>query len=323
MEIIRLYKLSDAEMFSYADKVIANLQTDITLFSAFDSTINASFITNAQNLLTTAQNIPSDNVVLDQQVASTEQVRALMQDCRDQYDDMKFFIKKAFKNSLGRQNEFGLNDYDKAALNPSEMVRFLGDMYNVADRYRNDLTLVGCSNTMIDRNSLLEKDLNTLIREQSQIIDGRSTAAENRIIANNALWDVIVLISEAAKRVFRRSPANISRYLRPQPHRTGTGGNTDVTISPDSTQKAINDTITSDSVVDINNTGTTTLEFYVADNIINPMPTVSILTLLPGASATLIASDYMPNNTAGSLWVRNTATNTTGKFDAILLMVDN
>ncbi len=323
MEIIRLYKLSDAEMFSYADKVIANLQTDITLFSAFDSTINASFITNALNLLTTAQNIPSDNVVLDQQVASTEQVRALMQDCRDQYDDMKFFIKKAFKNSLGRQNEFGLNDYDKAALNPSEMVRFLGDMYNVADRYRNDLTLVGCSNTMIDRNSLLEKDLNTLIREQSQIIDGRSTAAENRIIANNALWDVIVLISEAAKRVFRRSPANISRYLRPQPHRTGTGGNTDVTISPDSTQKAINDTITSDSVVDINNTGTTTLEFYVADNIINPTPTVSILTLLPGASATLIASDYMPNNTAGSLWVRNTATNTTGKFDAILLMVDN
>ena len=323
MEIIRLYKLSDAEMFSYADKVIANLQIDITLFSAFDSTIDATFIANAQNLLTTAQNIPSDNVVIDQQVASTEQVRALMQDCRDQYDDMKFFIKKAFKNSLGRQNEFGLNDYDKAVLNPSEMVRFLGDMYGVADKYRSDLNLVGCSNTIIDRNSLLEKDLNTLVREQSQIMDSRSTAAENRIIANNALWEIIVLISEAAKRVFRRSPANISRYLRPQPRRTGTGGNTDITVSPDNTQKAIGDTIINDSVIDINNTGTTTLEFYVADNIITPTPTVSILTLLPGTSATLVANDYMPNNTVGSLWVRNTDANTAGKFDAILLMVDN
>ena len=323
MEIIRLYKLSDAEMFSYADKVIANLQTDIALFNAFDSTINASFITNAQNLFTTAQNLPSDNVILDQQVASTEQVRSLMQECRDQYDDMKFFIKKAFKTSVGRQNEFGLNDYDKAALNPSEKVRVLGDMYNVADRYRSDLNTAGCSNTMIDRNSLLEKSLNDLIREQSQIIDSRSTSAENRIIANNALWEVVTLISEAAKRVFRRSPANINRYLRPQPRRAGAGGNTDITVAADTTQKAINEVITTDSVVDINNTGNTTLEFYVADNIINPTPTTSILTLLPGTSATLLASDYMPNNTIGSLWVRNTATNTAGKFDAILMMIDN
>ncbi len=323
MEIIRLYKLSDAEMFSYADKIIDNLQIDISLFSAFDSTINAGFITTSQNLLNTARNIPSDNVVVDQQVASTEQVRTLMQECRDQYDDMKFFIKKAFKTSLGKQNEFGLNDYDKAALNPTEMIRFLGDMYSVADRYRADLLNVGCSNAIVDKNFLLEKDLNILVREQSQIMDSRSTAAENRIIANNVVWEVIVLISEAAKRVFRRSPANINRYLRPQPRRLGSGGNTDITISADSTQKAINDNIAADSVVELNNTGNTTLEFYVADSVITPTPTTPIFMLAPNTNATLLASDYMPDNTVGSLWVRNTATNTAGKYDAILLSVDN
>ena len=130
MEIIRLYKLADAEMFSYADKVISNLQTDIALFSNFDATIDGAFVTQAWNLLNTAKALPTDNVVLDQQVAITEQVKILMQDCRDQYDDMKFFIKKAFKNSVGRQNEFGLNDYNKAMINASEMVRFLDDMYN-------------------------------------------------------------------------------------------------------------------------------------------------------------------------------------------------
>lgn len=323
MEIIRLYKLSDAEMFSYADKIIANLQTDLASFTAFDSTIDANFVVNAQNLFTNAQNIPSDNVVIDQQVASTEQVQNLMQECREQYDDMKFFVKKAYKTSVGRQNEFGLNDYSKAALNANEMVRFLSDMYSVANKYRTELTLAGCSSVIIDRNQTLSNELMLVVRAQNQIMDTRSTLAEDRINVNNALWEVITLISEAAKRVFRRSPANIARYLRPQPRRAGTGGNTEQNIAPNATQKAITEAIVSDSVIEITNTGTTTLEFYVADAVIAPTPTVSVLTLAPSASTTIIANTYMPNNTEGWLWVRNTDISTAGKYDAVLLMVDN
>lgn len=323
MEIIRLYKLSDAEMFSYADKIIANLQIDLASFTTFDSTIDANFVTDAQHLFANAQNIPSDNVVIDQQVASTEQVQNLMQDCRDQYDDMKFFVKKAFKTSVGRQNEFGLNDYNKASLNANEMVRFLSDMYSVANKYRTELSIAGCSNAVIDRNQVLSNELMLVVRAQNQIMDTRSTLAENRINANNALWEVLVLISEAAKRVFRRSPANIARYLRPQPPKTGAGGNTEQTIAPNATQKAISEAIVSDSVMEITNTGTTTLEFYVADAVITPTPTTSIVTLTPSASTTIIANTYMPNNTEGWLWVRNTDTNTAGKYDAVLLTVDN
>ena len=323
MEIIRLYKLSDAEMFSYADKIIANLQIDLASFTAFDSTIDANFVTDAQHLFANAQNIPSDNVVIDQQVASTEQVQNLMQDCREQYDDMKFFVKKAFKASVGRQNEFGLNDYNKAALNANEMVRFLSDMYSVANKYRTELTVAGCSNAVIDRNQVLSNELMLVVRAQNQIMDTRSTLAENRINANNALWEVLVLISEAAKRVFRRSPADIARYLRPQPPKTGAGGNTEQTIAPNATQKAISEAIVSDAVMEITNTGTTTLEFYVADAVITPAPTTSIVTLAPSASTTIIANTYMPNNTEGWLWVRNTDTNAAGKYDAVLLTVDN
>lgn len=322
MEIIRLYKLSDAEMFTYADKVISNLQGDIALFSNFDSTIDVSFVTQAQTLLNIAKSLPTDNVVLDQQVAITEQVKTLMQDCRDQYDDMKFFIKKAFKNSVGRQNEFGLNDYNKVMLNASEMVRFLDDMYNVADRYRTELTLVGCSNALIDKNRSLSDDLSLLIREQSQIMDSRSTSAEDRIKANNEVWEVVVLISEAAKRIFRKSPANISRYLRPQPQKAGENSSLEVTVTANTHKKAIDSLVTEDTTIQLTNTGTTTLVFYVADGQISPMPTSETLTLAAGENTVLIASDFAPNDTYGNLYVQNIG-NVSGKFDAVILTIDN
>ena len=322
MEIIRLYKLADAEMFTYADKVISNLQTDIALFSNFDATIDAAFVTQAWNLLNTAKALPTDNVVLDQQVAITEQVKILMQDCRDQYDDMKFFIKKAFKNSVGRQNEFGLNDYNKAMINASEMVRFLDDMYNTADRYRTELTLAGCSNTFINKNRTLSDDLNLLIREQSQIMDSRSTSAEDRIKANNAIWEIVVLISEAAKRVFRKSPANMSRYLRPQPQKVGENTNLEITVAANAHKKAIDSVVTEDTTINLTNTGTTTLNFYVADGQINPMPTSEVLTLAAGETTVLIASDFSPKDTYGNLYVQNIGA-VAGKFDAVILTIDN
>ena len=69
--------------------------------------------------------------------------------------------------------------------------------------------------TQLDITALLtlSAELNTIYNNQQEFIQLTSDRAEERVIAFNKVWDVMVQINFASKQVFKDSPALIEYYL--------------------------------------------------------------------------------------------------------------
>lgn len=114
VEIRRLYNTEDVRMTESARVTQELLTQDLASFTAFDATITPEFAANFLAKIVAAEKVVADTVIIDQQVALTENVLDVMDRARAMYGEMRYFVLKSFPTSVGIQGEIGLNDYDKA-----------------------------------------------------------------------------------------------------------------------------------------------------------------------------------------------------------------
>ncbi|HRI27048.1 MAG TPA: carboxypeptidase-like regulatory domain-containing protein [Chitinophagales bacterium] len=215
MEAKRKFNVPDAYVVEYA-KDMRNLFTaDIADFAALDPDFDAAF--NAEWLvkINAAEAQLTDEIIVDVQTQYTNLVIAAMKNCQNYYQEVKFFVRKAFGDNQAIQNEFGADNYNNIRGNQPQLIEFMRDLYSVANKYAAQLDVVNFGAAKIARIKDLADALDTANQEQNNYVKGRPTLTAERIGIYNRLWDTLSLVSSAAKIIYRDNIAKYNQYLLP------------------------------------------------------------------------------------------------------------
>jgi hypothetical protein len=109
-EVKRNYTGSDAFMVQEARLIHGLVNSDLARFTAFDSTVTAATQTSYLAAITAAETVVDDTAVVGQLKQSTEIMSAAMEAAKAKYNEVKYYVMKAFPNSPGTQYEFGTNE---------------------------------------------------------------------------------------------------------------------------------------------------------------------------------------------------------------------
>jgi hypothetical protein len=193
---------------------------DLPLLTPFDKEINPDFLISMQNSILKAQGIPLDNAVIDQQAAKGVIVDVQVSLSESHFQDIKYFVDKAFPKNNTIKKEFGYNDYSKAKKKPATFVAFLRQLGITVNNYKEPLQDKGMDVTMLTESAKRADALEKASKEHEVSKKVRLLSTQTRTLAHNELWGKIKQLCRAGKRVFKTDYARYRRYILYDGHQT-------------------------------------------------------------------------------------------------------
>lgn len=213
--IIRPYVVSDAFALQYAKTLRGLFIADQAAFINRDPSFGTPYEMDWDAAITDAENQPSDNTIEDQLAQKTADVEEQMELCRNNFQDAKPFIKKAFPNKPATWEEFGFEDYDKVRKDQAEMIQFMKNFHSAAVKYTAQLITINFTQVMIDEIETRRAALNNTNNIQEQFKKERLSITETRITKLKAMWNFCQTVCETGKLIFRNQYAKYQQYLLP------------------------------------------------------------------------------------------------------------
>lgn len=203
------------DVLSQAYLFHSGLVRDLASFTAFSPLFNVDYASDFLDLIVDAGEIPTNEEDLNNQVILSSEVEGKMEESRVLYRKLNSYVHVKWGNNDPTLRAFGSNLYDKARQSPQKMVNLLELANRAAEsaKYKTDLIAVGFTQLDIDRLLSLSEELNDVYNDQQEFIQLSADRTEQRVIAFNKVWDVMVQINYASKQVFVDSPALIEYYL--------------------------------------------------------------------------------------------------------------
>lgn len=308
-EIIRIYPGSDAYLTETARATHALLTIDLPLFTAFDSTITAAYVTQFLSAITAAEIVVADTAVIDQQVQKTEIVLTNMDAAKSKYHDVKYFVQKAFPNSSATQGEFGLNDYERARKSTSQMVQFLDEMHKAAVKYQTQLVAKGFTASAITEIQTIRTALLNANTNQEVFKKQRPKLTEDRIKTLNTCHDYVTQINAAAQLVFKNDFAKQKQYIYLPSSETASTIYSGVIIA-NSTKNVATIAFSLDQIFTFRNTGIAPLVFCLSTS-----DSIEGIEVAIGGGAIITKTAGELNANATQLVIRNTDANNEGSYE--------
>lgn len=214
-KITRNYSMADATMVEFALTIFGQFKNDKAAFVSYDPDFGGTFEADWQADIKAAEEVPSDEALVDAQEGLTRDVEQLMEDSRHKFQDSKRFIEKAFPDNKPVHNEFGYDNYDTARQVQTKMIFFMENFHRVAEKYKTQLIAQNYTQAHIDEIETLHDQLHDANEEQEGAKEGRPVVTQDRIITLNKPWDTTVDVSRAAKAIFHDDAAKFKSYLLP------------------------------------------------------------------------------------------------------------
>jgi len=199
---MRHYDVSDAEMLASAREFhgeYPNYSTGFTNLDplAFHVTVNEEF----RERITLAEDLPSDNVLIDRQAQETADVDETVEHCLGEIRLARYFITKAAKNQNRPLilDEFGYNDLEKARGNGKKMILFMKDFLVGLNCYSVELIAENYSTEKMEQVQALVESLEKECAEQTEAKNNRHRATVSRVRLMNSVWNDMVLFADAVK----------------------------------------------------------------------------------------------------------------------------
>lgn len=213
LEVLRMFSGSDTFMTETARVTHGLLVLDLPKFTAFDSTITAAYTSSFLASVVAAEIVVADSAIIDQQVALTENVQDAMERARLKYGEVKYFVVKAFPKSSGTQNEIGLNDYEKARKNQSQMAQFLKELHLGCTKYQAQLIAAGYNAASIAAILPLRDELLAKNTSQKVFKKQRPKLTEDRVTILNACYEKMALVMAAGQLVYGTDYAKRNQFV--------------------------------------------------------------------------------------------------------------
>ena len=208
-EVMRDYRMLDAELYSFASDLCQRLTRDIADLG-FGIT-NAS-ITALQNLTDAFEAIPSDDGLLGDLMLATQTKNDLADQIRENIRNLALHI----------QLKWGTNSPQYRSLGDLSVSKFSDDvLHSAADNihkrmtgYLPDLLSTGLTQNYLDDYSDLITSYQTARNAVTDKIEDRDNTKQLRIRKGNELYGFVVNYCEIGKRVFEKTdPARYNDYL--------------------------------------------------------------------------------------------------------------
>ena len=315
VEILRVYKGSDAQMTESARVVHSLMVSDLVKFTAFDSTLTAAFGTQFLAAIVAAETVVADTAVLDIQVQKTELIQTAMEKAKGKYADVKYFVQKTFPLSSATQNEFGLNDYDRARKSSTQMIQFLDEMSKACVKYQAQLIAKGFSAAAIAEILTIRTELQTSNTNQEVFKKQRPKLTEDRVVILNNCYELLTQVNAAAQRVYKDDFAKQKQFVYNATATTSTILNFYGEVDPNSTKIAATIIYDTDNVFTFKNTGLVPLVFCLSTT--NELEGIEVAI---GGGAALNKAAGELNENATHVLVKNTDGTTAGAYE---IEVDN
>lgn len=301
---------SQAHGLQYARTLVQVLSNNLLDFSNFDSQrFTAQFIVDFASAIMAAENIQDDETTIDQQSIKTEAVENVMIQARKQFQELKYFVQKAFPNNINIWSKFGFDDYNEIRANAIKMIPFLLKVYKIANENRITLNVQGCLDSRIDAFDTLYRDLANAVTDQELSKNDRTLITQTRHDALDYLFDNFVTPTrEVGKLIYVENNAMQALFLLPKRSSSTTQQSTNIAAN---TKSAVFQDIEPSDNLEIKNTGTTILVAYIAIDESAPMPTNAI-TIPPDTTQMVVAQDITAG--AGSTLVIWNQGNITGSY---------
>jgi hypothetical protein len=210
-----LYRLPDSEMYEISKTKRGFFIEDKADFIAFDADFSDPFAADWLTAIEDAEDMPGDELLDDQLTQLTEAVENAMTNCRDKFQDSKYFIEKTFPGNVTVWNEFGYDNYDDNRRVQSKLLLFMKTFFNVATKYKVQLIAKGYSQLKIDEIETLRAALDTANQAQELFVGNLPVQTQERYKKNNAAWDIMVRVCSAGKRIYKDDFGKYQRYLLP------------------------------------------------------------------------------------------------------------
>lgn len=311
---VRAYTGSDSYMIQQSGIIKELVEQALPVFAAFDSTVNAAFIAAFDAAIAAALGTLPDAVIIDQQVQKSELVKAAMAQGREKYQDIMYFVtRKAFKNNRPVWNEFGYNDYEKDSRSQARFYKFLMAFHQVAQKYNTELITAGCQQAAIDEILLIAQTIEGSDLSQELFKRGRPVLSKDRIVILNECYSFTIQCIALAQRVYKNDFERRKQFVYSP---TETGDNDDLfegILAPAEIRTVVpGGRITSETnLINIENSGTTTLKIAFAANPGTPPP--DALELAPGTSVS-VAGNTLNNLPQYLLIIQNLSATEEGAY---------
>lgn len=211
----RDFNKNDNLMIEQCQTMHDNFVGDVSSFQAKIPYLTIEFATEWQAEINAANTVISDTYLVDQLQVVTQDLLKIQDDARDHFQNMVFFVKRAFKGNKAVQNLFGLDKYKSSRDNTNKIIDLLQQAYRACSDTKYNALLVseGFSAENIEQLNTFANNLHQKNIEQEDMKNQRPVSTQERIAVLNKAWKRMIEVNEASKLVFKDDYAKLQQLL--------------------------------------------------------------------------------------------------------------
>jgi len=167
------------------------------------------------NAITTAREILPDYVSVAGKSSVTDTLEGQMEKGRNAFQVLILYIQLAYPDNAAVLRLMGKSQYDTARKNQLKLPVLLQSTYIQASKtkYKTALIAKGMKEVEIEAVKTIADSIMAQIAAQEKSKKDRSIVSTERILAMNAVWEKIALVSQCAKLVFQDNATLYSMFL--------------------------------------------------------------------------------------------------------------
>lgn len=213
MENIRNYGGSDAYLLEQSAVLRTIFENETAVFTAFDTKMDAAFLTNWLNAENEALKFTDDATVVGEMVGKTQVVMDVARRGGLLWREVKYFVDKAFPNQPAKMQQFGLGSYDLARRTQPTLITFLHQLNNMCQKHKTELVDAGMPSAKITAVENLQIELQNANTDQEYFMKQRKVMSSQRIEKMNACYAYVSKVIEAAQIIFSEDAARRGRFV--------------------------------------------------------------------------------------------------------------
>jgi len=217
-QLKRLYSgIADHKVFSKAQTIHNLLAEDLADFAAKDAEFDLAFVANFQTEIDTCEGTKTDETYMDEVEQLTKNMNEAWADCKEYFQDMKYYIEKAFPNDPAIHNQFGFDNYRDMSREQGRVVLFMDALEMKATEFQTQLIAAGMTPGQVALVANLRAAFKAADMAQNDALTKRIKLTQLRIKQYNKLWVILQQVNQLSKAVYRGDYAKLQQYLLPAP----------------------------------------------------------------------------------------------------------
>ena len=211
----RDFTMFEGDMLKEAQRFVDQFEEDEADFTKDYTTFEAPFATDMQDAIDVCMATTSDKVCVGKLAEQTAKIEVLMETGRVEYQGGKLYVELGFPKDSAKLRTYGQPDYVAARASHVKLPILMIQGYDMASDVDNKAILIAKGFTLLKIEAIktTADAIKQAVRKQSKLKNARFSTTQERTINLNALWAMMVLISECAKKIYVKNPVMWNRYL--------------------------------------------------------------------------------------------------------------